>query len=208
MEGKRLLVWSLKGGQGKTTLSTQISLLTGSYIMTNDIISPVDRVLEAKKVLKLTSSQKMPELPSNINLIYDFGGYPDQRLIWIFKHIDYCIIPIAIESNDDIFEKQGLLDSVNEVSKYTKNIIVVINKAENRVKETVVSIRNLLIKHFPNEDKNHSFFPIFEVKRSNAFSQSIRKKMSIRELCSNPLLKYHFKEPLNQMNELINFISK
>jgi len=207
--GHSLLIWSLKGGQGKTSISIQISLLEDYYIVTNDIISPIEKIIDHKKVLKLTPTQEIPNLPNKINVIYDFGGYPDQRLIKLFKKIDYCIIPIAIESNDDIFEKQGLITSINEVSQYTKKIIIVINKVDNKFKKTIESIKKLLIKSFPSKDKKASLFPIFEIKKTSAFSKSIKKKKSIKVLCeNNPLLSYHYKEPLKQINELIIFTKK
>ena len=41
----KIVVWNLKGGQGKTVLSMAIAMLEGFYVVTNDIHSPIDEVL-------------------------------------------------------------------------------------------------------------------------------------------------------------------
>ena len=41
----KLLIWNLKGGQGKTSLSLAIALEKGFYVLTNDVHSPIDEIL-------------------------------------------------------------------------------------------------------------------------------------------------------------------
>ena len=199
----KILIWNLKGGQGKTSIAIQFCLLKSFYIVTNDLITPLDKIIEKKRVLKLLSNQELPVVPDSIDVIYDFGGYADNRLIQLFNQIDFCIIPIAIESVESIFETQGLLESVNEINQFIpdKKIIIIFNKVDKKFQKTMDNIRNILIDKFPKKT-----FKIIEIKKSSAFSKSIQKTKSIEQLCQNPLLKYHYQPVLKQINELLDYV--
>jgi len=192
---KRTVIWNLKGGQGKTVLSLAIAMLEGAFIVTNDVHSPVDEVLGSERALPLKMTESLPTVPSDVPLIYDFGGYPDARIIDAAKDAEFVVIPIVYESP---LEMQVTINAIAEIEKYNTNIIVVINKAGKgdmeRAKEVFVSM--------------DISYPMIEIKKSKAFSRAVEQKKSLEEMIAeNPLLKYHYSKPLEQIQHLISLIS-
>ena len=68
----KIAIWNLKGGQGKTVLSLSLAMLKGFYVVTNDVHSPIDDVLPEGHALRLGIKDVLPDVPDNIDLIYDF----------------------------------------------------------------------------------------------------------------------------------------
>lgn len=192
---KRTVIWNLKGGQGKTVLSLAIAMLEGAFIVTNDVHSPVDEVLGSERALPLKMTESLPTVPSDVPLIYDFGGYPDARIIDAAKDAEFVVIPIVYESP---LEMQVTINAIAEIEKYNTNIIVVINKAGKGDMERAKEVFNSMdIK-----------YPMIEIKKSNAFSRAVEQKKSLEEMIAeNPLLKYHYSKPLEQIRHLISLIS-
>lgn len=191
----KIVVWNLKGGQGKTVLSVAMAMLADMYVVTNDVHSPIDEVLGEDKALRLGMRDKLPEVPDGVNLIYDFGGYPDARIIEAAKQADCIFIPIIYESP---LEMQVTINAIAEIEKYNSNIVIVLNKAKagdyERAKE--------VFAQFDYE------YPLMEVKKSTVFSRSIEKKKSLQELVDeNPLFSFHYSKPLEQVRALLKLIS-
>jgi len=191
----KITIWNLKGGQGKTVLSLALAMQYDFYVVTNDVHSPIDQILEDGKALRVGNNESLPDVPEELNLIYDFGGYPDHRVIEAAKKSKFVIIPIIYGS---ALEMQVTINAISEIEEYTNNIIIIANKCS---KGDFERVRETLSKFYQ--------YPIFEIKSSTAFSKSIDKKMSLGELIkSNPLFGYHYKKPLQQLEEVMNFISK
>ena len=125
---KRTVIWNLKGGQGKTVLSLAVAMLEGAFVVTNDVHSPVDEVLGSDRALALKMTESLPTVPSDVPLIYDFGGYPDARIIDAAKDAEFVVIPIVYESP---LEMQVTINAISEIEKYNNNTIVVVNKAQS-----------------------------------------------------------------------------
>lgn len=192
---KRTVIWNLKGGQGKTVLSLAIAMLEGAFIVTNDVHSPVDEVLGGERALPLKMTESLPTVPSDVDLIYDFGGYPDARIIDAAKDAEFVVIPIVYESP---LEMQVTINAIAEIEKYNTNIIVVINKAGKGDMERAKEV-------FESMDIS---YPMVEIKKSKAFSRAVEQKKSLEEMIAeNPLLKYHYSKPLEQIHHLISLIS-
>ena len=188
-----VVFWNLKGGQGKTTLSLSLALLYGYGVITNDSHSPIDRVLPDKKALKIPQDEKVPIVKKGQKVIYDFGGYPDNRIIEVIKKAEYIVIPIIYKSP---FDMQMTIDSIKEVQVYNKNIIVIANATKKgdfeRVKSTIGEF---------------SQYPVLEVKESTVFIKSLEKSKSIKELMeSSRLFEYHYRKPLKQVEAIYKLI--
>lgn len=192
---KRIVVWNLKGGQGKTVLSLSIAMLEGAFIVTNDVHSPIDKVLGESRALRLKVSDPLPTVPSEVELIYDFGGFADVRVIEAVKDAEFVVMPIIFESD---LEMEVLVNAINEIKQFNNNIVIVVNKAEKgdleRTKEVL--------------DSFDFKYPIFEIKKSTAFPRAVKFKKSLQQMVDEkPLLKYHYSKPLAQLQELIKHIS-
>ena len=191
----KIVVWNLKGGQGKTVLSVAIAMLEGFYVVTNDVHSPIDEVLGEDRALRMGMRDDLPEVPPELNLIYDFGGYPDARIIQAAKQADCVVVPIIYESP---LEMQVTINALSEIEKYTDRIIIVLNKAKPGDFERAQTV----LAEFDYE------YPIFEVKQSTAFSRAIEHKKSLQQMVDeSPLFSFHYSKPLEQVRNLIKAIS-
>jgi hypothetical protein len=190
----RTVVWNLKGGQGKTVLSLNLAMLEGMFVVTNDVHSPVDDVLGEDRALRLSMRDPLPQVPAEVALIYDFGGYPDARIIEAAKTADHILIPLIYESP---LEMQVTINAIAEIERYNPRITVILNKAKpgdfERAREVLGQF---------NE------YPILEVKQSTAFVRSIEQKKSLKQLVDeNPLFSFHYSKPLEQLRTIISHIS-
>lgn len=191
----KIIVWNLKGGQGKTVLSLAIAMLEGAYIVTNDRHSPIDEVIGEDRGLRLKADDPLPEVPDGIDLIYDFGGFPDVRTIEAAQNADFIVMPIIYESP---LEMQVTLNALREIEAYNKNIVVVVNKAKPNDLERTKDVLADFGFHYP----------IFEIKQSTVFSKAVESKKSLQELVDeNPLWRLPYSKPLKQVKNLITHIS-
>jgi MinD superfamily P-loop ATPase len=191
----KIIIWNLKGGQGKTVLSLAIAMLEGYYIVTNDVHSPIDEVIGEDRALRMGMRDPLPEVPEGIDLIYDFGGYPDARIIDAAKQADVVIVPIIYESP---LEMQVTINALGEIEKYTDKIVIVLNKAKAGDYERAKAV----FEQFDIE------YPVFEVKQSTAFSRAIEQKKSMQQMVDeNGLFSFHYSKPLEQVRALLAAIS-
>ena len=78
------VVYSIKGGVGKTTLSVQISQMLEHTYVTNDSHSSAHNLMPEEKGF-LVSIEEYEEIPYDDNVVYDFGGFKDTRINDIIK---------------------------------------------------------------------------------------------------------------------------
>ena len=191
----KITIFNLKGGQGKTTISLALALNYGFLVITNDEYSPIDKVLPTSDVKHLEQAEKLPAVPDEFNLIYDFGGYPDERLLDAVALSDWVIIPIIYDS---FLDMQTAIKTIKEIELYNKNIIIVINRTHKGVFEKAKAVLDGFVK-----------YPMFEVKQSTAFIKMVDTGKSIPELMAhNVLLKYHYKAPAEQIEAIKSYLDK
>lgn len=190
----RIVVWNLKGGQGKTVLSLNLAMLEGAFVVTNDVHSPIDDVLGEDRALRLSMRDPLPEVPAGVHLIYDFGGYPDARIIEAAKTATHILIPLVYESP---LEMQVTINAISEIERYNPRITIILNKAKPGDFERA---QEVLGKFYE--------YPILELKQSTAFARSIEQKKSLQQLVDeNHLFSFHYSKPLEQLRQIIRHIS-
>ena len=190
----RIVVWNLKGGQGKTVLSLNIAMLEGMFVVTNDVHSPIDDVLGEDRTLRLSMRDPLPDVPANVPLIYDFGGYPDARIIEAAKTADHILIPLVYESP---LEMQVTINAISEIERYNPKITIILNKSKPGDYERARDVLG-----------QFNSYPILEVKQSTAFVRSIEQKKSLKQLIDeNGLFSFHYSKPLEQLRAIIAHIS-
>jgi cellulose biosynthesis protein BcsQ len=123
------VVYSIKGGVGKTTLSVQISQMFDYTYVTNDSHSSAHNLMPEEKGF-LVSSEEYDEIPFDENIVYDFGGFKDTRINNIIKQANKIIIPTLTS----IVDVQATMATLKDVAQINKNIIIAINRTKNNNK--------------------------------------------------------------------------
>ena len=124
-----IVVYSIKGGVGKTTLSVQISQMLDYTYVTNDSHSSAHNLMPEEKGF-LVSTEEYEEIPYDENIVYDFGGFKDHRINDIIKKANKIVIPTLTS----IVDVQGTIATLKDVALINKNIIIVINRTKNNNK--------------------------------------------------------------------------
>jgi cellulose biosynthesis protein BcsQ len=190
----KITVYNFKGGTGKTSISMNLALTMDYAVVTNDVYSPLEKVLDDKQILKLSHADDLPIFPEDYDLIFDFGGHVDVRAIEALKQSRWVIVP----TTNDFIDLQVTIDCIDEIQQYNKHIIVI----GNRTIRDEFNVIHAAIKKFYKH-------PIFEIKKSKAIPNVFSEKRSIKEMVGDGGLKaFHYKAIYDQFDNLINFMEK
>ena len=191
MSERKFLVWTKKGGCGKTNISLELSLRMQYPIITNEAESMLETVIGPERCFTLSDNDDIPNIDSGV--IFDFGGYVDKRLIRAASLSYATIVPTLPE----ISEIQGCISTIQALKEYSNRIIVIANKTETKadfdiIKEAISDIGD---------------FPIFEVKKSRALPNIYIEKKSIKDMMeTNPLLKFSYRKVSDQFDEICHYL--
>jgi MinD-like ATPase involved in chromosome partitioning or flagellar assembly len=189
-----IAVYNFKGGEGKSKIAANLALTMGYSVVTNDIYSPIDKIFDEDNVIKLHPQDDMPDFDIADNIVFDFGGYPDSRVVGILEKAHIVIVPITNEE-DNI---QVGINTIDEISKYTNSIVIIANKTQKGDYDEIKS------------DLEHLYpaYPIFEIKKSTAVRRLSKTGKSIAELAEEGgLFKMHYSKIAKQFDSLISFIN-
>lgn len=192
-----LLIWSAKGGCGKTSISTAILQTLEDYqIITNDKMNPYNLILDKEQYYLLPDNKEIPVFDDDVNLIYDFGGYGDKRIPEFISKSKK--LKILIPFNPDVVSFQAAISIYNEIKLLNDKIYFIINRAKKGDYEI-----------FSNQMKKLNINnPLFEIKESKLFSNIFNKQETINQIKNDSLLSYSYKQVLNQINEILKGIEK
>lgn len=196
--GRKIAVYSFKGGQGKTSISVQLALELGYGIITNDIITEYEEIFPKELLLKLEPNHPVPSAQDldGADIIFDFGGFIDLRVIPALEMSHFVLIPLidTDKINIDAFTK-----SINAISKYNKNIIIILNRMNKNDRDLV---REEIGKLGIN-------YPIFAINNNKALKIVYEEKRPLSEIIKdNELRKYHYQATEQQFRKIINYITK
>jgi cellulose biosynthesis protein BcsQ len=197
-KGKKITIYTLKGGEGKTTLACAIALEGEWAIITNDIHSDLTSALDEKSYLVLEPDQALPseEDLDGANIIFDPGGFLDPRMIDAIKMSDHVLIPVSEFGKK--LNTERFIATIFEIEQYNKNIVIVLNKiTEDNAKKA----RSELKKHkYP--------YPVFEIKKNEAFEIMLNEGTSISEIVKRGGLFRRWFQPVDgQLQQLIKHIN-
>ena len=159
---KIITFFNKKGGTGKTSLSFSIAKDLDYALLSND-----DSVIEEIYPNKAKILDEIEII--NYDTIYDLGGYIDKNIIGLFKASDMVVVPTLL----DINSIKRTINTVLEVNKYCKNIIIVLNRIE----------KNKLGKYEQSVKALESLKkPIIKIRESEAITNSIHRSKTISQL--------------------------
>ena len=191
---KKFIVWTIKGGDGKTSIAAEIALRLGLPIITNEPYTTLDIIFNDDLLLQLKRDEKVPNY-DDCGMMFDFGGYIDERVIDAIKQSNYVLVPTIPEVSDI----QVLLNSIMEIKKYNNNIVVIVNKTESD--KDIETVRTAV--------RQVGEYPIFEIKKSRALPNIYIEKKSIEEMVkASKISAWHYGKVDKQFEEIVNFITK
>ena len=119
------------------------------------------------------------------NIVFDFGGYIDSRLVDVIKYVDACIVPISYQSKSEYIPA---VRTINALAQHNKNIVILIN---NTAKNLISELKEALAENFPN-------YPIFVVNSSRYISRLANYQKTLFDLLDtgDGLEKHRIKESL------------
>ena len=194
----KICIYALYGGVGKSSLAAELALTLNLQVITNDVYTPLSIVFDKNDLLRLQPTQNMPKLDNDMDIIFDLGGYPDARAIVALQQSDCVLVPTIADTN----RLKGALNTINEILKYNKNILVIANRADSKG-EDLKTISSVINTKFPK-------IPVFEIKESRAIPNIISDKMSVHQQIENGsgIIKFHFQTVCNQLDQIIKYIKK
>ena len=192
--------FSLKGGVGKTSLASAISLELSWIrqpvpVITNDPISPLENLLGSDNALLIPQGQEIPNsFKKNEDVIIDLGGFVDERSIPVLEHSKTIIIPTL----GSFLSLSGLVGTLMEVERFNKNIVVVINRVDKKEEQ---SVRTFI--------KEKGDYPIISVKSSKCFENIHYQKKSVAQMMvEQPLRRRSYDGVSKQIWEIINHLKE
>lgn len=190
----RIAIWTEKGGQGKTSLALAIALEYDFPVITNDLKSPIDKVLPDGDAYHLATNEDFPEVPVGNKIIFDLGGKAEDRVTTALYNSDIVIIPVIYNAPQ---EMTGLLESISEAQRHNNNIIIVVNGSKRGKFQTTAEI---IRGHFPD-------YPILEVKETRAFAWIVDLGLPLSKIIEGePLGERYFREAYRQLAHLMTVI--
>ena len=184
-------IFSAKGGVGKTMISLNYAFTKGWAIVTNDLLSPLDKVMKPESLKKLGLDEEIPDYDKSAPIIYDLGGHLDRRIIKAFKQSEMIIVPVL----EDFVCMQVTVNTLKEIEVYNKNIIILANRITSD-------------KEFEKIKQSFELFfdyPIIRLKESKSLSKVFTDRKSIEKMVSEGgLKKHHYTKVKEQFDLLIS----
>lgn len=202
----KIAVYSFKGGVGKTAISVNCCLTTGAALITNDYHNTIiESVIPLQRLLKLKPGEDFPDIPDDVDVVYDLGGYVDPRVVKPLTTVDWVLIPV--ENTKEAL--QAAIHTVAEVRVYNQEIIIIANKLKRSGLENIQKI--IWETTTPRDDDGQQIMakrlPILPLKSTTAFEHVTDKSKSLQQLVdAKGILAYHFKEPSQQFEQILNCI--
>lgn len=203
-----VLFYNEIGRQGKSSLAYNYfdylkrSGKSPRYV-TNDI---TNISFKAKDLLgdnlQIISPSDGVEVDTDELNIFDFGGFLDSRSVDVAEYVQFIVVPVSYSSNNEL---TLTAKTIQALSKYNKNIVVVFNKTKTskirRGMEMLAQLFDVLgvdvLKVFVVSESEY-------MTRLADWSQSIYDVADLKKGDRTRLEK----SILPQLNELFNFISE
>lgn len=196
-----LVVYSIKGGVGKTTLSVQISQMLDFTYVTNDSHSSAHNLMPEEKGF-LVSYEEYEEIPYDEKVVYDFGGFKDTRINDIIKKSNKILIPTLTS----IVDVQATIATLKDIIEINKNIIIVINRAKNNNKST--DLKEYLLEEI-EKLYGKVDIPIIFVRESSVLEDSLFDCEYVETKAGNNRFKRHiYRNAIEDMIELRKILEK
>lgn len=194
----KIVTFNLKGGQGKTSIAMNLALTLDINIITNDAYTIFDTILPENCFIKVGKDEDFPKIEEEIDLIYDLGGWIDQRSIEVLKNADVVIIPMINKRTNNYTSLNSIKELLSINDDMKNKILIVANASE---KNDFQDIKDMMHSYFQIS------FPILELSKTTAFDKISEKGKPIKTIISeDKLLAFSYRKVALQFEKIIEFI--
>lgn len=126
----KIVVYSKKGGEGKTPIATAIAL-TLDYALASNEDNDFEDIFPEERILQITHEEEFPVIDESIDVVFDLGGVLSENsysVLSAVKQSDLVFIPISMDKKSI---KKGI-ETYLEVSAYNSNIVILATKVKKR----------------------------------------------------------------------------
>ena len=205
----KIVVYSGKGGDGKTPIATNIALDRNFGIGTNEHFHIFDGFIPDDNLLALKANEPFPEIPDDIDIVFDLAGSITENSISItsaLRQADLVIVPIS----NEVKALVAGIGTIREIQRFTQNILVVATKLEKGRKELFtenwtesaeyLNVRTQVQAHLGN-------IPVLPLRFSKVFNAIFEQEKSIKQLMEHdPLAKHNYRQVCDQFEDIYRHI--
>jgi len=207
----KITVYSSKGSAGKTPISANIAFDREYAIGTNEPFDILEDVFPDDRVLSVAADEEFPELPDDIDIVFDLAGSLSRTAHSItsaIKQSDLVIVPVF----NDIKSRKSAIGTILEIEPFAKSILVVATKLKGQKGEVVrdwSKCRDFQQIEADLRANIDTAYPMLPLKFSTAFDAIFEHENSIAEIRkSNPLLAHAFKDVAVQFSDIYQHIDQ
>ena len=205
----KITVYSSKGSAGKTPISANIAFDRGYALGTNEPFNVLEDIFDDDKVLSVEADDSFPELPADIDIVFDLAGSISRHAHSITSAItqsDLVIVPVY----NDFKSRKSAIGTILEIEPLNQSILIVATKLQAQKGEFVKDWAKS--RDFTQIERDiranvQKPYPILPLKLSKGFDTIFDREMSLRRITeTDPLLAHSFRDVTRQFDAIYHHI--
>jgi hypothetical protein len=207
----KITVYSSKGSAGKTPISANIAFDRGYALGTNEPFNVLEDVFDDDQVISVAADDIFPELPPEIDIVFDLAGSISRHAHSItsaIKQSDLVIVPVY----NDFKSRKSAIGTILEIEPFTKNILIVATKLQAQKGEFIkdwTKSRDFLQIERDIRANVETAYPILPLKLSKGFDTIFDREMSLKRITeTDPLLAHSFRDVTRQFDAIYAHIDR
>ena len=207
----KITIYSSKGSAGKTPIAANIAFDRGYALGTNEPFDVLQDVFPDDRVLTVQADEPFPDLPDDIDIVFDLAGSMSRHAHSITSAIQQSNLVIVPVYND-IKSRKSAIGTILEIEPIARDILIVATKLKAQKGEFVKSWG--ACRDFQQIERDmraniETAYPILPLKFSTAFDAIFEHEASIAEIRrQSPLLAHSFKDVAQQFDAIYQHIDQ
>lgn len=198
----KVVVIGGKGGVTKSTISLNVARALDAYIITNDQMSKLPMLCDDENEVTVVKDIQFIEVDANV--VYDFAGYVDNRMVDIVKKADVVIYVTTFER----LAYGQMTEYIVDLLPYNDNAFIVANKL-GLMPKSKESKRDAILRELKLIEKEVAGqfgLEVFPIKASKKIHEAFEDGLSLTEALDSYSFKGAWSDELTQIKNIIQRI--